>query len=213
METIQGFNITDPMIDRESYQLWYDNNSHFSNQQVTKDYPFMYWLLPFVKGTVIELGCQWGGITQILCDHPQTVSVDAIDITDQHIAKTKDYVQSPKLGRIWKSYIEDLDTDKKYDTVFATNVLEHVLNSVETLTNTLELIAPGGQMLLAVPNGPSFPEPDHIREYDFRSLYKEIKVASMETGITINIQICATYSPEFDIEHYSWLLAKVTRNQ
>jgi len=207
-----GFNITGDLTEnREAYQLWYDNNSHFGNHVVTKDYPFVFWLLPFVEGTVIDLGCQWGGVTQILCDSSNATVVDAIDITAQNIIKAIDYVKSPKLGRIWMSYIEDMPEDKKYDTVFFTGVLEHVLDSVKTLTNAMKLMAPNGQLLLMVPNGPSFQEPDHIREYTPKSLHEEIQQCAVNAGLHVGIQLVTTHNPEFDIEHYSWLLARIKR--
>jgi len=206
-----GFNITGDLTEnREAYELWYKHNSHFSNHAVTKDYEFIHWLLPFVYGTVIDLGCQWGGVTQILCDQPHVTMVDAIDITDENVRKAKDYVKSPKLGGIWKTYIEDMFCTRQYDTVVCTGVIEHVLDPVETLMKCIQLIAPNGQLLLMVPNGPSFPEPDHVREYDFRSLTKDIRTAAADVGKNVHVQTCATFNAQFDIEHYSWLLARVT---
>ncbi len=209
----QGFHITGKVTDRESYQLWYDNNSHFTNQQVTPGYEFLYWLLPFVRGKVIDLGCQWGGVTKILLDCPNATVVCGIDITEKNIYEAYQYCAGhPKLGFIEKHYIEDFPTEhQKYDTVVCTGVLEHVLDPIKVLEKCIELMLPGGQILLMVPNGNSFPEPDHIREYSPETLYKDICKASDNTKIRVYTWMSTTHSPWVNIENYSWLLAVISR--
>lgn len=171
---MMGFNETGPIVDRESYQKFYDANSHFSNQHITEDWGRINWLLPFVSGDVLEVGCQDGGVTVILV--PCSDTLLAIDITDEHVERTRNHIARNFYGvlgiHVQKTYIEDFETGTKFDTIVLFEVLEHVLDDRLVLQKCYDLLRVGGDILISVPFEDFFPEPDHLRQYTVGGMTK-----------------------------------------
>lgn len=172
-----GFNDVGPIKDRESYQRFYDANSHFSNQNVCKETGRIHWLLPYVtlNMPVLEVGCQHGGVTQILYALMNGVGDDltAIDITDKHVEITQSLFANCTEGHkptIFKCYIEDFESYTKYWTIVMFEVLEHVLDDKAVLAKCRDLLAYDGNLLISVPFENDAPEPDHLRTYTPESL-------------------------------------------
>jgi 2-polyprenyl-3-methyl-5-hydroxy-6-metoxy-1,4-benzoquinol methylase len=206
------FTNTGPIVDRESYQRWYDANSRFSNLGTGYYMERVVWVLPFVRGETLEIGCQWGGITRWLLTRTALTALDCIDITDAHIMKTTETVQSLppdavlKLHSLRKIFLEDLPLDAKYDTIVMSEVLEHVLDPVMALKKCISLLkGPGSRLLLTTPNGNCFLEPDHLRQYTPESMLNDIQQAFEGTGLYYVDQIVTTMQrPGTD---YSWIVA------
>ena len=195
---------------REDYLKWYEEHPHWGNNQVTENYERLFWLLPFVHGSVLEVGCNTGGITSIIATIPSVQSVLGIDITDDYINQARKATEFSIKASLHKLFLEDITLKYAFHTILLMEVLEHVLNPVEALKKCFSLLAPGGRILISVPEGHSFSQPDHIREYSAKSLYSDIAAAS--DGFDITTQIVETHSPYFDIEYYSWLLAVLRKN-
>ena len=107
----------------------------------------------FVGSSCLEMGSAEGSGTQYLLDHfPEVVSVDgsraAVDSlrrrfpTDRHTAV--------------HGWFEDLDLGGRlFDTVVLAHVLEHVDDPLPVLARAREHLAPGGVLVIDVPNGNS----------------------------------------------------------
>jgi 2-polyprenyl-3-methyl-5-hydroxy-6-metoxy-1,4-benzoquinol methylase len=214
MPSDSPYNETPPIIDRESYQQWYDANSHFSNRDMSIHMDRLFWLLPLARGHVLEVGCQWGGVTEHLLGNSNVSLVDCIDITDEHIQKTTEHIISlpfafrSKIGGIDKAYIEDdVMPKEEYDTVVLFEVLEHVLDPLAVLRSCKRCLrGPSSRVLISVPNGDCFPEPDHLRSYTEKSLIRDIEGAFIGC-IPYTWQVITTAMRPST--NYSWILACV----
>lgn len=52
--------------------------------------------------------------------------------------------------------LSEFDSQESYDVIILSNVLEHVLDPLEMLTNVRRLLKPGGQVWVSLPNTDSF---------------------------------------------------------
>lgn len=108
-----------------------------------------YETLPDRLGRVLEVGC--GPFTQLKtilsCRDRHT---DKVTLADPLL---NDYLKHPNCTyRAWvvdKLAIraEDLDDDKRFDTIVCINVLEHVLDAVSVLAKLSRLLVPGGHLV------------------------------------------------------------------
>ena len=117
--------------------------------------------------------------------------------------KLLDKVKSKYGGKVacYESYFEDFITpdDKKFDTVIATHVFEHIYDPVHVLKQAKKWLAENGRMIIIVPNAESlhrelavimgiqksiydFSETDHkvghVRVYDLKMLKEHVKAAA-----------------------------------
>jgi len=201
------------ITDRTSYQEWYDINP--TDIKVTVDYNRILWLLPFVHGDVLEIGCHRGYVTAIIRGLNTVQSIDAIDITDKYIEAAQDNLsttQSTIPVNLSKAYIEDFDNGGRlYDTILLLEVLEHVLSSSLVLEKCLRLLKPGGRLLISVPENGAFPEEDHLREYTASILFNEILDMAKGIGVNVVTELVSTHSLWCKIDKYSWILGIVRR--
>ena len=168
---------------RETYQEWYEQNSHFSNVHVTSQWGRCHWTIPFIHGRVLEVGPQHGGITKIIATLDSVYEVVAIDITDRHIEETKKTLSTLGIDGVdlRKCYLEDMPEDEKFDTILLFEVLEHFLDDKEALKKCHSLLNPSGCILISVPDaatpiGAVGSEEDHLRAYTLESLGETISV-------------------------------------
>lgn len=216
------FNESPPITDRETYQQWYDTNSHFSNRGMSSHAERLFWLLPLARGHTLEVGCQWGGVTEHLLMNNQVTLVDAIDITVKHVEETIKYISTlpfalrSKLVTVDQEYLEDLyiksyvcatDRPPAYDTIALFEVLEHVLDPITALVACKNMMkCPGGRLLISVPNGNCFQEPDHLRVYTEEILIADIEKV-FDQGEKYVWQVVTT--PPRPGTNFSWILAVV----
>ena len=107
-------------------------------------------LKPYIQGPEgLELGPAEGQMTQFLLNdfHKLTV-VDGS-------AELLDFIpDAPSLFKV-HALFEGFDTDQRFNTVLMEHVLEHVEQPVSLLLRAKEWLAPGGRILVGVPNGHS----------------------------------------------------------
>jgi 2-polyprenyl-3-methyl-5-hydroxy-6-metoxy-1,4-benzoquinol methylase len=172
------------IVDRDTYQKFYERNSHFSNVHVTPQWGRLKWLLPYIRGKVLEVGPQFGGITKILAILNSVYEVVAIDITDRHIEETKKTLAALGIEGVdvRKCYLEDMPEDEKFDTIVLFEVLEHFLDDVEALKKCHRILEPDGCILISVPDAatPIAYEEDHLRAYTLESLGNVISALGEE---------------------------------
>ena len=75
--------------------------------------------------SILEVGCGFGRYTKILSSIINPESHTAIDISNSQIEKAKKYVKNDKIDFI-TSRFQDYDSSKKYDLVFASEILMHI---------------------------------------------------------------------------------------
>lgn len=110
-------------------------------------------MLPWINGpSVLEMGFgddQW--TSKIIEKIGSTSIVDASeDLLAQAKKKYGDTVQT------YSSFFEVFKPEKKYDTILASYILEHVHNPVEVLLQANSWLQPTGKIIAIVPNAGSF---------------------------------------------------------
>ena len=160
---------------RERYLEWYERNSHYSNQHVNEDWARVAWALPYLTSSrVLEVGCQWGGVTRIIAERASYVH--AVDITDEHVSRTRRFMSECGLSNgvtVENKWIEDLvGTVCSFDCVLLFEILEHVQDDRQVLENCISLTRSEGTVLITVPFEDYFQEEDHLRQYSVESMQK-----------------------------------------
>ncbi len=112
-------------------------------------------LRPFAGARVLEVGAGIGNLSrQLLPRECYTVS----DVNPHHLrylanfAEGKPYMDVRRLDLAEPADVEALAG--RYDTVICVNVLEHVEGEAQALRNLRTTLAPGGRVILLVPQGP-----------------------------------------------------------
>jgi glycosyltransferase involved in cell wall biosynthesis len=109
---------------------------------------------PFLGARVLEIGAGIGNLTTWLLPRERYV---ASDVNPHYLH----YLRNSAAG---KPYLEVARVDLEdpacfaplagqFDTVVCLNVLEHVRDPIQSLRNTYEALAPGGRLVLYVPQG------------------------------------------------------------
>lgn len=128
----------------------------------------------FIKGNVLEVGCGIGTFTNLLSKKASKIT--SIDTETKYIKK----LQIKKDQKI-NFFYGNIESDKfkfrlsKYDTIVCMNVLEHIKNDEQALTNMSKLLKKKGYLILLVPYhnllyGSLDIELDHYRRYSKNDL-------------------------------------------
>jgi 2-polyprenyl-3-methyl-5-hydroxy-6-metoxy-1,4-benzoquinol methylase/streptomycin 6-kinase len=125
------------------------------------------------RGEVIELGCGKGHLSKAIRDRARQVI--GVDMNAKSIQRAKRlYRQIPFIC----SDIRNLTFPAaSFDTAVLSEVLEHVSDTTgeEILAKAWDLIRPGGRMVVSVPNEDSIHHPNHVRQFNARSLKAMLK--------------------------------------
>lgn len=103
---------------------------------------------PWLNGvSALELGCFEGQFTQRLCEfYPDVTVVEASERCVQAARAVTEHVE------FIHGTFETVELERKYDTIFAIHVLEHLDDPIGVLRRCREWLEPDGRMFLAVPN-------------------------------------------------------------
>ena len=169
-------------------------------------------IAPEVGRRVLEMGAGIGVVTEALIPRELYVALE----DEPHLV---DYLRNGALGRPYLK-IEQvaLQTDGPwfqrnsgvFDTVLCLHVLEHVADPVAVLRAARTALAPGGRVLLYVPQGPGLFSPldealGHQRRYDRATLTAQLA----EAGLAL--QSCRPFNRAGTLGW--WLNGKVLRRQ
>lgn len=104
---------------------------------------------PYIKGGLgLELGCSDGYMTQLLAELVENLEV--VDGSSYFIGEAKSR-ELPNVKYI-HSLFEEFHSDREYDYIFASYVLEHVNQPQELLKMVRAQLKPGGKFFVVVPN-------------------------------------------------------------
>lgn len=128
--------------------------THFSSRQGFNGRLTLYRLqsmIPFFRGqSCLELGCADGQMTQHLVRYFDEVL--AVDGSERFVAAVQDAI--PGVTAV-ASLFEELEPGRQFDTILLAHILEHVQNPVQILKKAKSWVAPGGCLLITVPNAGS----------------------------------------------------------
>ena len=102
----------------------------------------------FQDGACLQVGCAHGDQTSLLLDRYDDLTVLEPDPT--FIAHTRDRVGERAV--FVEALLEDYETDRRFDTIVFSHVLEHVADPVAALRKLGGMLKPGGRLYVIVPN-------------------------------------------------------------
>lgn len=105
-----------------------------------------------VPGHGLELGSADGIMTEKLLPDFETLTV--VDGSQTFLDQIRARITSPKL-KLVHSLFETFQPERKYSTIFMTHIIEHLDDPVGVLRKARGWLAPGGRILIAVPNAKS----------------------------------------------------------
>jgi SAM-dependent methyltransferase len=104
---------------------------------------------PFIRGNALELGCEVGYLSSLIAPH--VTHLDIVDGSALFLEKAKE--RNISNATYIHSLFEDFKPEpESYDTVFATFVLEHLIDARPVLDMVRRALKPGGLLLAVVPN-------------------------------------------------------------
>ena len=137
-------------------------------------------------GSFLEIGCANGDVlAELEAEFPV---VQGIELSEEAAAAA----QARGLD-VFCGTLEEFNTDQRYDLIFMSHVIEHVLDPVATVARITSLLAPGGVLYLETPNIGSLDAkiwkqrwglihfPRHLYLFDRTTIRRLIESAGLET--------------------------------
>lgn len=100
-------------------------------------------------GSLLDVGCNEGRGLEFYQKHGFSAEGLELNSKAAGVARGKGFV-------VHGSTLEGFSTDKKYDVVVLSNVLEHSLSPADMLQSIHRLLNPGGQVWISCPNSQSW---------------------------------------------------------
>ena len=163
-------------MERDSNAEEFDDYFKFLSSGSLQGRLYRRWVLfPRLKrhlsGRLLDMGCGIGGFIGYYGD------AVGIDINPATVA----YCQQQGLdARLYKNFPVDLP-DQSFDSLILDNVLEHIHDPHDILTEARRLIKPDGVFLIGVPGRKGFDSaPDHVVFYDEENLESTLSNAGFK---------------------------------
>lgn len=136
------------MDTKSAYDLW--SKQYDSNENKTRDLEaqaLRQTLKNIEFADCLEIGCGTGKNTEWLltkADH-----ITAVDLSEEMIARAKEKIKSDKVSFLQADIIKEWDfTNKKFDLISFSLVLEHIENLNHIFSQASKLLKPGGHIYL-----------------------------------------------------------------
>ncbi len=152
-------------------------------------------ILPVSGGSALDVGCGEGILLSALSS--AGFSAEGFDVSSVAVA------QARKRGVCANvSDIENTAIKGSYDAVFCLEVLEHLHRPVEVLRKLSEVLAPGGYIVVSLPNESNVfhslknvfaKNPAHLHTFNDKKAHKLFE----ETGLVVHRQMPLPLLPEF----------------
>ena len=160
-------------------------------QSVSRARRYNRWLLgicrPYLGSRVLEAGAGIGNMSSLLLDRERLVAVDHDPI---YVAKLRDRWVGRSNVRTLEADLTDPDVaalwkDEKLDTIFCSNVLEHLECDEQVLRTFHDSLLPGGHCVIVVPAGRNLYTPldsalGHYRRYTVDELRRKMEAVGLE---------------------------------
>ncbi len=146
-------------------------------------------IAPHVGARVLEIGAGIGNLTSELLPRDAYL---ASDINPQYIAYLKNLALGKPYLKIARISLEETESFApfagQFDTVVCLNVLEHVSDPLLALRNMRSALAPGGRLVLYVPQGPwLYSSLDEVLGHRCRYRKEDLARELRETGFTVEL--------------------------
>jgi 2-polyprenyl-3-methyl-5-hydroxy-6-metoxy-1,4-benzoquinol methylase len=159
---------TAPLPNQDGLNALYEKYYNFSGEKNTRytqlrakfinSFLYRVWLaidgdisfhLASGKGSLLDVGCNEGRGLEFYRSHGFSAEGLELNSRAAEVARDKGFV-------VHGSTLEGFTTDKKYDVVVLSNVLEHSLNPADMLRAISGLLNPNGQVWISCPNSQSW---------------------------------------------------------
>lgn len=151
---------------------------------------------------ILEIGCGRGFYLNVLSKASPKLDVTGIDLNEKYLSVAKDFINDNKVKLIKADATKLPFKDKSFDRIIATEILEHIPNDEEVISEINRVLKPGGIVMVTVPNKnyPFFWDPinwvleklfnwhlpsniwwlsgiwaDHVRLYDTNELKRKLE--------------------------------------
>jgi len=168
-------------------EKFWTNDSHKILEQATGLTNYNLWLIGhftrYLGRAILEIGSGQGGLSKLL---PSKAIVILSDIIPEYLEGLKRSFTDPVLN---------LDIEKetpiklmgKMDTIFSSNVFEHIKNDGQAFANCSTNLASGGYLLLFVPARPEiYGKMDEAMGHYRRYTKTELRTKAQKAGFEIN---------------------------
>jgi predicted TPR repeat methyltransferase len=132
----------------ENYAANYITSNDSSQQRLMRELEIRTFKPYINKGRGLELGCEIGYMSELIA--PLVDHLDIVDGSEKFIAQTRS--RNIPNAEFFCSLFEEFKTEHKYDTVFASHILEHLYDVPAVLDVVHNLMTPQGYLIVAVPN-------------------------------------------------------------
>jgi SAM-dependent methyltransferase len=168
-----------------------DHSGFYILTSVARAQKYNRWILqqvdPYLGRRVMEAGCGIGNLSGLLLGRERLVLVDHEEMYVANVRQRYALRENVRVDRADLTDPRDYDRwqDEKLDTVFCSNVLEHLEPDVEVLRSFHRTLVPGGHCIIVVPAGPWLYTPldhelGHCRRYTRRDLAAKMAAAGFE---------------------------------
>ncbi len=140
---------------------------------------------PYVGDRVLEIGAGIGNLTANLV--PRT-EYHASDINPHYLDRLETLKQTRPYLQVHYTDASAAETypEKQFDTVICMNVVEHIENDVEALSNIRGSLDKNGRAIVLVPNGPRlFGSLDKVLGHYRRYTREQLVQACQDAGFTV----------------------------
>lgn len=181
----------------EGYASNYITSNDSSQQRLMRELEIRTFKPYMNKGRALELGCEIGYMSELIS--PLVDHLDIVDGSEEFIKQTK--MRNIPNANYFCSLFEEFKPKNKYDSVFASHILEHLFDVPAVLEMVIKALKPHGCFIVAVPNAralsrqlarhmglidslyeltPNDLRGGHRRVYDRVSLNRELESAGFE---------------------------------
>lgn len=195
-----GFCFADSRATQKEYDLYYNQMSKYEDKETASggglnsiDKARLSLAAEIIsenqenKGaSILDIGCANGGLLQCL-DEKGYKNLTGIDITRICVENVKKLGYKAYFGGVFN--LEEL-SDKKYDVVILSHVLEHLFDLQQTAKNLKNLLNPNGIIYIEVPDASQYAnhfvvpfyyfDCEHINHFDINSLNNLFVDGSLE---------------------------------
>jgi len=176
------------MLGQDSYR----DNMNFVAGAVAYNAYIVDSVRPYLGSRVLDVGCGIGNTTSLLGQR----LVVGMEVSDYYIEEFRKRLRDVPVIKDDISNLEDAERLRNYrfNTIFCSNVLEHIEDDRRALSNMWMILDEGGTLILCVPNyrflfGAMDAADLHFRRYDRVSLRERV----VEAGFRVQEQFCINF--------------------